>query len=183
MAAARHCHPSECHDLGRDYRRPSRPTACGPRPCSVLRRALRRRSRPGAESPAGQLHTLQRRVRQWRMVMARQLICGNPDDAQPWEISVIGSEPGTNTQASIRKSFEVTQRDPASNCTSVSPEASVLSNHSFTAALMGSHTNVLKKQWRIRDGDADENATGTSTESKTWQQIPVRRRGGKNNCR
>ena len=72
MAVAPHYHPSECH-LGRDYRRSSTPSACGPRPCSVLRHALRR-SRPGAESPAGQLRALQRRVRQWRMVMARLLI-------------------------------------------------------------------------------------------------------------
>ena len=129
MAVARHCHPSECH-LGRDYRRSSTPPACGPRPCSVLRHALRRQCRPGAESPAGQLRTLQRRVRQLRMVMARLLIYGNPDDAQPWEISVIGAEPGTNAQVSIRKSGEVTQRDRTLNCTSVSPEALVLSNHS-----------------------------------------------------
>ena len=43
---------------------------------------------------------------------------------------------------------------------------------SFTAALMGSHTNVLKKKRRIKDGDAGENATGTSTESKTCRQKP-----------
>ena len=78
----------------------------------------------------GQLRTLQRRVRQWRMVMARQLIYGNPDDAQPWEISVIGAEPEANAQASIRKSGEVTQRDRNLNRAFVSPAPPVLPNHS-----------------------------------------------------
>ena len=75
----------------------------------------------------GQLRTLQRRVRQWRMVMARQLIYGNPDDAQPWEIAAIGAEPVANAQASIRKKGEVTQRGRTLICT---PESSALSTPS-----------------------------------------------------
>jgi len=63
--------------------------------------------------------------------MPRQLLYGSPDDTQPWEISVTGAEPGANSQASLHKSGEVSQRDRTLNCTSVSPEASVLSNHSL----------------------------------------------------
>lgn len=42
----------------------------------------------------GQLRTLQRRVREWREVMARQLVYGGLDDAETWAISAVGP---TNT--------------------------------------------------------------------------------------
>ena len=40
---------------------------------------------------AGQLRTLQRRVREWRVVMAQQLVYGGLDDAEPWAISPMGA--------------------------------------------------------------------------------------------
>ena len=39
----------------------------------------------------GQLRTLQRRVREWREVMARQLVYGGLDDGEPWAISPMGA--------------------------------------------------------------------------------------------
>ena len=78
----------------------------------------------------GQLRTLQRRVRQWRMVMARQLICGNPVDARPWKIAVIGAETGVDTQASMSNSGEVVRRGRTLSYTSVSPASPVLSTPS-----------------------------------------------------
>ena len=40
---------------------------------------------------AGRLRTLQRRVREWRAGMARQLVYGGLDDAEPWAISPMGA--------------------------------------------------------------------------------------------
>ena len=40
----------------------------------------------------GQLRTLQRRVRQWRHVMARELVFGCLEDTDPWVIAPIGDE-------------------------------------------------------------------------------------------
>ena len=40
----------------------------------------------------GQLRTLQRRVRQWRHVMARELVFGCLEDSDPWVIAPIGDE-------------------------------------------------------------------------------------------
>ena len=40
----------------------------------------------------GQLRTLQRRVRQWRTDMVRQLVYGCSDGAQPWQIAPIGAD-------------------------------------------------------------------------------------------
>ncbi len=39
----------------------------------------------------GQLRTLQRRIREWRAVMARQLVYGCLGDAEPWTIAPIGA--------------------------------------------------------------------------------------------
>lgn len=64
----------------------------------------RLRARHPDRFSAGQLRTLQRRVRQWRAVMARQLVYGCPDDAQPRESAPIGAEvlPSAQTSASRR---------------------------------------------------------------------------------
>ena len=43
----------------------------------------------------GQLRTLQRRVREWRGVMARQLVYGCLDDGEPWTIAPIGEFGGS----------------------------------------------------------------------------------------
>ena len=40
----------------------------------------------------GQLRTLQRRVREWRHVMARQLVYGGLEQSEPWAIAPIGTE-------------------------------------------------------------------------------------------
>ena len=61
----------------------------------------------------GQLRTLQRRVRQWRAVMARQLVYGGPDDAQPWEIAPIGAEVLPSARTSASRRGEANQREKA----------------------------------------------------------------------
>ena len=51
----------------------------------------RLRSQHSDRFAAGQLRTLQRRVREWRAVMARQLVYGGLDDAEPWAIAPVGA--------------------------------------------------------------------------------------------
>ena len=67
----------------------------------------------------GQLRALQRRVRQWRTVMARPLVYGCADGAQPWQIAPIGADAVTGTSAS--RSGKATQRGRIVACTPRSP--------------------------------------------------------------
>ena len=60
----------------------------------------RLRSQHPGRFKAGQLRTLQRRVREWREVMARQLVYGGLDDAETWTISAVGSTRASPEEAS-----------------------------------------------------------------------------------
>ena len=60
----------------------------------------RLRSRHPDRFKAGQLRTLQRRVREWREVMARQLVYRGFDDAEPWAISPMGTADTSSKVAS-----------------------------------------------------------------------------------
>ena len=62
----------------------------------------------------GQLRTLQRRVRRWRTVMARQLVYGNADGAEPWQIAPIGADSVPRT--SDPHGEERTERDRIMAC-------------------------------------------------------------------
>lgn len=76
----------------------------------------------------GQLRTLQRRVRQWRTVMARQLVYGGTDGAEPSQIAPIGAD--GESRPSVSRGDEPTQRDRIMACPRRAPARPDLSTPS-----------------------------------------------------
>ena len=145
MAVAGHCHASECHHLGRDYRRPSTPPPCGPRPCSVRRLALRCGHRPGWSQitcrPATHLAEPSSTVAYGH---------GSPTHLrQPGRRAALGDISNwCRTWNQCARAAKLPTRPNLELYIRIARGAGLI--QSFTAALIGSHTNVLKKRWRIR---------------------------------